>query len=234
MSFTRQDGTNMPEGGFTALKQRGIIKRPAGASHLPYRPNPNGSYEDHVMAGTPLPSPEVLRQLLRYEPDTGKLFWKERTEDLFTSRHRSPKSYMNGWNAKYAGKQAFTAKHNAGYRSGAIFERLFLAHRVCYAIHFGKWPENHIDHVNGDRADNRIDNLRDVTVSQNRKNVSISGNNSSGFGGVYLQKRTGRWVAETKVSGKKIYIGSFPDKDLAIAARMKANADLGFSSRHGV
>jgi len=57
---------------------------PAGACNTKSGPNRNGSYEDHVMAAKALPSPEVLRQLLRYEPDTGKLFWRERCEDRGT------------------------------------------------------------------------------------------------------------------------------------------------------
>ena len=66
------------------------------------------------MATKPLPSQEVLRQLLRYEPETGKLFWRERTPDMFSADGRDPEWKARNWNSKLAGREAFNPPVTAG------------------------------------------------------------------------------------------------------------------------
>ena len=133
-----------------------------------------------------LPSIDTLRKLLRYEPETGKLFWLIRTADLFNDGYRSAAGTCANWNAKYAGKEALTSLNGNGYRQGFIFNKHFVAHRVAWALHYGVWPENEIDHINHDRADNRILNLRDVSRRENSINSKPSANNTSGFNGVHF------------------------------------------------
>ncbi len=156
------------------------------------------------MAERQLPSPEVLRQLLRYEPDTGKLFWKERPLGMFGTKRA-----CSTWNARYAGNEALIGDNGVGYRVGRIFDRPFLAHRVIWAIYFGQWPESQIDHINRDRADNRLENLRSATPAQNQFNQPKQSNNTSGFKGVFFDKRRGSWFAAIREKGRNIHLGTF-------------------------
>ena len=106
------------------------------------------------------PSPDLLRELLRYEPDTGKLFWRERPIEMFTAdRH------MNAWNARYKNHEAFTADDGKGYRQGKIFNKATKAHRVIWTIHYGAWPDDQIDHIT---ASKMTTGLKTCALSQVR------------------------------------------------------------------
>ena len=181
------------------------------------------------MAKRQLPSPEVLRQLLRYEPDTGKLFWKERGVEWF--RGLNPERTRNAWNTMNAGEEAFTAL-TAGYRQGSLIGFHLMGHRVAWAIHHGAWPDQ-IDHVNGNRSDNRIVNLRNVSVAENNKNLGMRRNNTSGRTGVYWHKPSSRWVAHIVVDGRVTSLGSFIEREDAISARVKAERTYGYHPNHG-
>jgi len=97
----------------------------------------------------------------------------------------------------------------------------------------GAWPPDQIDHVNGVRTDNRIENLRSVTHAENGRNQAIPRNNTSGVMGVARRTRGKKWHAQIKVGGKQIHLGSFDDKDEAIAARAAADIEHGFHENHG-
>lgn len=204
------------------------IKRPAGASHLPDRPNRNGSHEDHVMAVKALPSPEVLRQLLRYEPDTGKLFWKERPEHMFP-RARD----CAAWNARHRDKEAFTTVGTSGYAEGRVFRVLLRTHRVAMCIVNGEWPPHEVDHINGNPLDNRLSNLRLATRAENGRNQKTPSDSSSGEIGVSFFKRDGSWQARISTGGKNIHLGYFPTKEEAVAARKSGERRFGFHPNHG-
>lgn len=109
-----------------------------------------------------LPSAEVLREMYDYNPETGKLYFRPKPG---TGRA------INSFNAKYAGKEAFTWTDKDGYRRSEIRGRSVPAHRVIWKMVHGVDPQE-IDHINHDRADNRIVNLRDVTRSENLKNAT--------------------------------------------------------------
>jgi len=179
------------------------------------------------------PSPSVLRLLIDYDPETGALVWRVRDVSFFTDGERSAIHCMRVWNARYAGNPAFKGKTSAGYFSGGIFSRRYLAHRVAWAIYSGAWPENDIDHINGKRSDNRIANLRTATRQENCKNSAIGINNKSGTIGVFFRNSDLVWVAQVSKNGKKKYIGSFKSKDEAIQARAKANLEYGYHANHG-
>ena len=102
-----------------------------------------------------LPSPELLHKILRYDADTGKLYWRTRTPETLgaTSDH------CHNWNRRYAGKEAFTTRHNTGHLRGWILDQNVAAQRVIWAMTYGKWPTGSIKHINGDNSDNRIENL---------------------------------------------------------------------------
>ena len=164
-----------------------------------------------------LPTPEELRQLLRYEPETGKLYWKPRDRECFSS-DRAGKS----WNTKYAGKEAFTSDDGKVYR-GSVFDRSYLAHRIAWVIYYGEWPEGLVDHRNTDSLDNRIVNLREATQSENLKNRGRQVNNKSGYKGVYQRRDTGKWSASIWSEGIERKLGSrFATAEEAHAAYCEA------------
>jgi|DEB0MinimDraft_6_1074348.scaffolds.fasta_scaffold138972_1 uncharacterized protein YeaC (DUF1315 family) len=157
-----------------------------------------------VMAKQDLPSIDELRNKLRYDPDTGFLF------------------------SRKTKKQVFTNVHHSGYLKGAIGTRTFTAHRVAMAITLGEWPNGEVDHINGNRSDNRFKNLRVVTKSENQRNAKLRSDNTSGHVGV--SKKKDKWIAKIKEK----QIGTFKTKQQAIAARKAAEQQLGgFSDRHG-
>lgn len=174
-----------------------------------------------------LPSPELLRQLIRYEPDTGKLYWKERSQNLFKR-----KADCKAWNKRYAGHDALSSVDSCGYRRGFIMGNMMLAHVAAYAVHHGEYPNN-VDHINGNRSDNRIKNLRSVTKRENSLNRGLNSNNTSGHTGVIWLKHRHKWQAKIKIHGKQISLGHYQDKSEAITARKKAEAKYGFHPNHG-
>lgn len=186
------------------------------------------------MAKRPLPTPEELRQLLRYEPETGKLFWRERPVELFAAGGKFTKEHgAKVWNARWANQEAFTATAKEGYKVGAVFFKTMRAHRVIWAIVHGNWPKEQVDHINGMRSDNRITNLRCVSDAENKKNMKRYSNNVSGKAGVSWYSRIAKWSAEIKVHGRKIRLGQFNVLEDAIAAREAAEVKYGFHRNHG-
>lgn len=179
-----------------------------------------------------LPSPELLRKLIRYDPETGKLFWRTRTADMFPHTGRAAR-ICKTFNSQLAGKEAFTSLNGDGYQQGTIFGRYYPAHRVIWSIHYGTWPDDQIDHINGVRNDNRIENLRDVSQHENQRNAKKRDDNTSGVTGVYRDKATGKWEARIRVYGRLKYLGSFGNIEDAASARKAAEAEFGFHKNHG-
>lgn len=180
------------------------------------------------MANKNLPSPDVLRQLLAYDPDTGKLAWLERPAHFFPAARDAI-----AWNAKFSGKTALISLSPKGYRQGRIFNISFLAHRVIYAIHHGEWPSDQIDHINGDKLDNRIDNLRSVSRKENMRNLPMPRSNTSGVMGVGWSKQYKNWEAQIKVDRRRVYLGRFAKFEDAVAARKAAEVEFGYHDNHG-
>lgn len=183
------------------------------------------------MAAKPLPDADLLRQLLRYEPDTGKLFWRERNASHFSGRGHTL-SNVATFNRLMAGKEAFTAKDELGYHQGWLINQRYRAHRLIWKIVTGKDPDL-VDHINGDASDNRWFNLRQVSRRENGLNRPLPANNKSGILGVRLDKRSQKWVASIKVAGKDKHLGTFSEIDDARAARMKAEREFGYHPNHG-
>lgn len=175
------------------------------------------------MAKRPLPSPEDLRQLLRYEPETGKLFWKERGVEWFDEGPRRSASHKcSNWNSRYAGSEAFSSKDAHGYLVGAVFNVKHKAHRVIWAMDCGEWPSGDVDHINGDRSDNRRNNLRVASRSQNMQNRGATKSNSTGLKGVCWDAERQKWLAQIKVNGRNKYLGRFDASEKAHAAYVEA------------
>lgn len=171
---------------------------------------------------------DQARALLRYEPETGRLFWLKRPREMFASDGK-----WKAWNTRYAGAEAFTSCNGEGYRHGKIHDRNYRAHRVIMLLQTGAWPTEQVDHANGVRTDNRWSNLRAVSNAENNCNQGRRSNNTSGVCGVTWRKREGRWCAQLKIKGRYKHLGNFATFEDAVAARAAANAEYGFSDRHG-
>lgn len=185
------------------------------------------------MAECQLPSVALLRQLLRYESDTGLLFWEERPVEMFIGGKYSPERRAASWNSRCAGREAFTYVNSAGYRTGAINDTLLLAHRVIWAIHYGIWPEHDVDHIDGDKLNNRIANIRDVPQAVNTRNAVGKSNNTSGVTGVSFRPDRGKWRARIMIDYREINLGHFDTLEEATIAREAALKQYDFTDRHG-
>jgi hypothetical protein len=168
-------------------------------------------------------SVEQARERFSYDPETGAIC------------HRTiPGSANNiAWfNRAYAGKE-ISYRNSDGYIKLKALGQSVSAHRLAYALYYGKWPNGQIDHINGDKADNRITNLRVVTISDNNKNKAKQRNNTSGHVGVYYVPALNAWRARIKANGVYYDLGTHKDMADAISARKSAELDLGFHANHG-
>lgn len=183
------------------------------------------------MAYRALPSQEVLRQLLDFDLDAGLVFWRERPSSMFCAGSTSPQAVAKVWNKRYAGKSALKAG-GIGYLQVKVFGRAYYAHRVIWALaHGAVSQEMQVDHINGDKNDNRLANLRLVTCSENLRNMPKSKKNASGVVGV--QRDREKWAARIQVNGKRIHLGQFATIEAAVQARKVAEVKYGFHQNHG-
>jgi hypothetical protein len=178
-------------------------------------------------------SPEQLRKVLDYDPRTGLFVWKERPICFFSiSRQKhSAESRCRAWNSVWAGKPALTSVKDNEYLYGRILDRNIYAHRAAWCFVYGSWPKNAIDHINGNRKDNTINNLRDVPHSKNMQNVKKRSDNTSGKTGVYFNPRKRFWFAQISVCGKVVYLGGSRSKEKAINLRLIAEQKYGYTPR---
>lgn len=170
---------------------------------------------------------ELLLSLIDYNPDTGLAYWKARTSD-----HIKKPSSLKSWNTRYAGKQIKTVD-GKGYYHFSYQGKFYRLHRMVWLYVFGEEPEI-IDHVNGNRLDNRMSNLRNVTHRMNHLNQKKSSKNTSGVAGVYKNKNKGIWCAQMKFKGKTYHLGSSKSFFEAVCLRKSEERRLGFSHDHGV
>lgn len=168
-------------------------------------------------------SVDELNELLKYNPCTGKLIWRER--QINTPRDKA-------FNARHAGQVVYEEPHK-GYGRVAVLGKRYKAHRIVWALHYGEWPKDQIDHINGVRNDNRIENLRDVTHKENCRNVRRLDSNMSGVAGVRWAKRRRKWEAGIGVDNKWFALGYFDLFADAVAAREAAEVEYGFHPNHG-
>ena len=156
-----------------------------------------------------------IKKYLRYDAETGKIFWK-----------------LNKGSTGKAGNEAGSMDKN-GYSIIEINRKRYKAHRIAWLLTYGSWPEDKIDHINGNKKDNRLENLRDVSLIENARNKKIYKNNTSGTLGVSFDKRGQNYLARIMVNGKSKHLGYFKNKEEAIAARAAANIKYNFHENHG-
>lgn len=130
---------------------------------------------------------EELKKLLDYNPSNGEFKWRNPTHHYLS--YRSAGNMKNGW-----------------YTRININGEIYLAHRLAWLYTYGVWPSE-IDHINRNKADNRIINLREVKRSTNMANSENRSNNTSGFKGVTFDR--GKWQAQIVYEGKRYNLGRF-------------------------
>lgn len=158
---------------------------------------------------------------LHYEPVTGLFTWKERAGNA-------------SFNTRFSGKRALEVQDSKGYLKGMLLCRNVWAHRVAYFMYHNMCIPQDIDHVNGVRTDNRILNLRSVTVAENRKNSAIRSDNTSGVTGVSWMASKNRWRARFYTTdGVEHHIGLFHCKEEAARALRACRAAHGYHENHG-
>ena len=158
---------------------------------------------------------ERLKQILHYNPLTGNFTWKVRTAQR----------------VKIGDVAGSVNSH--GYMRIRIDGRECGAHRLAWLYVYGQFPPEQIDHINHDKVDNRIVNLRCVSDVENKRNKTKSKNNTSGVTGVNWHKPAQKWLVRIKVNGKTLYLGLTPDFDLAVAMRKAAERKYNFHPNHG-
>lgn len=147
----------------------------------------------------------------------GQLLWRERPVDGFLCQRS-----CNSWNARFVGKPAGSPS-SKGYLNVRFAKRLHKAHRVVWEMFNGPIPIGmQVDHINGDKTDNRLENLRLATNAENARNSGPQRNNTSGLIGVSMRKANNRWVSYIQANGNRISLGEFDTKGLAAVARAKA------------
>ena len=175
----------------------------------------------------PLPDQETLKRLLDYDPQAGVLTWKARTPDMFEGDRKANSCAI--WNSRYAGQKAFVTVNSDGYAVGSIFGQSFTAHRIAFKVVYGYDPDT-IDHINRDRLDNRIANLRDVSLAENLKNVS-GRKPPFRHKGVY-ERDNGTFVAFIGGSKNRVHLGTYASEEEAIAKRIAAERLYGYLARN--
>ena len=170
---------------------------------------------------------EALAAQVTYDPETGVVTWNLREEIA---------RWDKAFNAQFAGRECGSIDHH-GYRTiGFTHEgklKRLKAHRLAWLIVHGKLPDGEIDHINRNRADNRISNLRDVPSAINHRNLTMLRNNKSGVTGVCWHKTNGKWQARVKIDGRYRYVGLFTCIHEASAAVKAFRAKHGFTDSHG-
>ena len=147
---------------------------------------------------------EQLKNVLDYNPTTGLFVWKIRPSK-----------------AVKAGDAAGCTEKRIGYVTIGIAKRVYKAHRLAWLYVYGQWPIGLIDHVNGNKADNRIENLRDVFADGNAQNVRVPNKrNKSGFMGVIWFQN--KWRASMSVNGKSKWLGDYSTPEEAHQVYLEA------------
>ncbi|EHK4563528.1 HNH endonuclease [Salmonella enterica] len=156
-----------------------------------------------------------IRDLIDYNPETGILTAKVN----FSGRQAGSVIGSQTWQ---------------GYYAFSLFGKKCFAHRLAWLLHYGEWPSQPIDHINGIKTDNSIKNLRLCSLSQNQFNKPTQKNNTTGVKGVYWNKRDKRYVASVQFNGKKYSAGHHKDIESAKEAVMKLREKLaGEFTNHG-
>ena len=145
-----------------------------------------------------------LTYVIDYNPDDGQFRWRNPTH------------------SKYKVGDVAGCRNGRGYFGIKIDRVLYRRCRLAWFYFHGSWPEQHIDHINRDRADDRIANLRECTDAQNQWNTIARVNSKLGAKNVHFSERLGKYVADIRVNGRTKHLGCFDTMAEAIASRNTA------------
>lgn len=170
---------------------------------------------------------EYLSSVLRYDPSTGEMFWLLRPREHFKSDwlHRR-------WNSSRAATRAgsFDAE---GYQQIKIDGTVYRSHRLALYLAYGVPPAGEVDHINGVRSDNRLENLRVVSCQQNSRNRKMPACNKSGVVGVCWVSSRGKWMAHIGSGKRQQNLGYFDKFEDALQQRKSAELSFGYHVNHG-
>jgi hypothetical protein len=177
------------------------------------------------------PSQEQLRRHFRYNPVSGRLYFRDRHDNDFQAGKYPAERIAAMWRSKFLGKE-FGSVDDKGYRRGWYEGRFYRAHQIIWAMHHDEWPPQ-IDHKNGNRQNNQIDNLRAASNKINSQNRALRKDNKSGVPGVMSTPR-GRWRVQIgNHRDGNGYVGTFDTFKQALAARRAAERTLNYHPNHG-
>lgn len=162
---------------------------------------------------------EKLIELINYDSETGIFTWKNRSENYFCNP-----GYCKAWNKRYAGKKTGNMS-STGCLQICIDDVRYMAHRLAWLYIHGDMNSECIDHINGDRTDNRLSNLRPATFVQNLMNAPSIAKRETGVRGVYWDKRGKCWRAACSISRKRVWLGKYYSLFDAAAARKSYEAN---------
>jgi hypothetical protein len=145
-------------------------------------------------------SQDKLKSLLQYDKDTGYFYWKQNRQKV---------------------KIGNVAGHNAknGYCYIMIDGKSYRSHRLVWLYVYGNFPKHQIDHINRNKLDNRLENLREASKEINARNKGLRKTNKSGVTGVYWSKTCGKWIAKISALEKSYTIGRYDNFYDAVKAR---------------
>ena len=113
--------------------------------------------------------------------------------------------------------------HHSGYVYTTIDEKFYSVHRIIFAMHHGYFPK-FIDHIDGNRSNNKIENLREATIFENNRNAKIRKNNTSGIKGVHFVEKHKKWVVQLQINKQKKYFGWYDNLELAELVAQEARS----------
>ena len=170
--------------------------------------------------------------LLSYDHLTGLLMWKKRDVSLLLEGGHSAAHTCNRWNSKFAGEGSFTATKGDGYKTRINLWKKLPRSPCCLEV-MTQMILVRIDHIDGDRTNNKWSNLRSVTRTENSRNIARHKDNTSGTTGVRYVAKGGLWQSYIIRGRTFISLGSYKNKDDAVCARKKGEEKYGFHANHG-
>ena len=138
----------------------------------------------------------------------GSPFTQEQVKEWFEYRSGGALHWRKGRKKAQKGNR-YGSKRTDGYRRGWLLGKQYFEHRLIWFYHYGEWPKDDLDHINGIRDDNKIENLREVTKQQNQFNRKSNRGSSSGYKGVCYHKNINKWMAYFCSGSKRTHIGYF-------------------------
>ena len=177
-----------------------------------------------------LPSKEKLEEYFEYDGESGNLIWRPQPREKFGSL-----AAYNSFNSRCLGMAAGWL-HPTGYRIIRLGRVGYLGHRLVWAFHHGddfNMKGLLIDHIDHNRSNNRIENLRVVSSNENQKNKRLTSGNKHGVLGVRFMPRQKKWRAYIGGGANAKYLGEFQEFEDAVKIRKAAEVRFGYHENHG-